>query len=57
MSNNNHMMTEDFKRYSRELGRKGHKYPGQEALKRMGVEKAVKRKYHDDYLDEQASKD
>jgi len=57
MADNNHMMTEDFKRLSRELGRKGHKYPGQEALKRMGVEKAVKRKYHDDYLDEQASKD
>jgi len=56
MSNNNHMMTEDFRKLSQELSRKGVKYPGVEAMKRMGVEKAVKKKYHDEYLEEQMRK-
>ena len=57
MSNDNkHMFTEDYKRLSRELGRKGVKHPGEAALQKMGVERAVKRKFHDDYLDEKARK-
>jgi len=56
MPNDNHMFTDDYKKLSRELGRKGHKYPGEEALKRMGVERAVKKKYHDEYLDKKARK-
>ena len=50
------MFTDDYKKLSRELSRKGVRHPGAEALKRMGVEKAVKKKYHDDYLDEKARK-
>jgi len=56
MPNDNHMFTDDYKKLSRELSRKGVRHPGAEALKRMGVEKAVKKKYHDDYLDEKARK-
>ena len=53
---NNHIYTEDYRKLSRHLSRKGVRHPGEEAMKRMGVERAVKRKYHDDYLDEKARK-
>ena len=56
MSNNNHMMTEDFRKLSQELSRRGYRYPGEEAMKKMGIEKAVKKKYHDEYLEEQMRK-
>jgi len=53
MADNNHMFTDDFKRLSRDLSRKGVRRPGVVALKKMGIEKAVKRKYHDEYLEKQ----
>ena len=56
MSNDNHIYTEDFRRLSRELSKKGVSHPGAEAMKLLGVEKSVKKKYHDDYLDEKARK-
>lgn len=52
----NHIYTSEFIALSRELSRKGVKYPGEVALKRMGVEKAVKKRYHDYYLDKKLEK-
>ena len=51
MSKINHMLTEDCKRLARELSHRGHKHPGERAMQLLGEEKAVKRKYHDEYLD------
>ena len=56
MTNDNHMFTEDFKKLSRELSMQGVRQPGVEAMKRMGIEKAVKKKYHDEYLDKKMRK-
>lgn len=56
MDNDNHIFTNDFRNLSRELGRRGVRNPGQVALKKMGVEKAVKKKFHDYYLDKQMQK-
>ncbi len=47
----NHMFTSEFRRLSRELERKGVPRPGDEAMKRLGVERAVKPRYHDEYLE------
>jgi len=56
MTNDNHIYTADFRKLSRELSRMGVKHPGAEALKLMGVEKAVKKKYHDEYLEKKMRK-
>jgi len=47
----NHIYTNEFRKLSRELSQKGVKHPGVEAMKKLGVEKSVKKKYHDDYLE------
>jgi len=51
-----HIYTSDFKKLSRELSRKGIRNPGVEAMKRLGIERSVKRKYHDDYLEKKMRK-
>ena len=56
MSDDNHIFTEDFKKLSRKLSSQGVKYPGEAAMKKMGIEKAVKKKYHDYYLDKKMRK-
>ena len=52
----NHIYTNDFRSLSRELSRRGVRHPGAEAMKRLGVEKSVKKKYHDEYLGQKARK-
>ena len=56
MTDDNHIYTQEFRQLSRELSRQGVKYPGVEALKKMGVEKAVKKRYHDEYLEKKVRK-
>ena len=55
MSDDNHIFTNDFRKLSRDLSRRGVRNPGQVAMKKMGVEKAVKKRYHDYYLDKKIS--
>lgn len=56
MPNDNHIFTNDFRNLSRELSRQGVRHPGVEAMKKMGTEKAVKKKFHDYYLDKKMNK-
>jgi hypothetical protein len=56
MGNNNHIYTQEFINLSRKLSREGFRDPGSEAMKRMGIEKAVKKKYHDEYLENKMRK-
>jgi len=56
MSDDNHIYTREFLELSRDLSRKGHTRPGQEAMKLLGPERAVKKRYHDYYLDKKLQK-
>ena len=56
MSDDNHIFTKDFLNLSRRLSRRGVRNPGQAAMKKIGVEKSVKKRFHDYYLDKQMSK-
>lgn len=51
MSKDDHIFTDDFKKLSRDLSRRGVRHPGEEAMKKIGIERSVKKKYHDYYLD------
>lgn len=55
MSDDNHIYTGEFRAACRELEKKGipPARVGEEALKRLGIEKSVKKRYHDYYLDKQ----
>lgn len=55
MSDDNHIYTQEFRNLSRELSRRGVENPGRAALKKMGVARAVKKRYHDYYLDKKLS--
>lgn len=49
----NHIYTSEFRTLCRELEKKGCPalHVGREAMKRLGVERAVKKRYHDEYLE------
>lgn len=48
--------TSEFHNLCRELEKKGvnPKRVGHEAMRKLGIEKSIKKRYHDDYLDEKA---
>jgi hypothetical protein len=50
--------TLDFHNLCHELEKKGvhPKRVGAEAMKKLGIERSIKKRYHDDYLDEKARK-
>ena len=47
----NHIYTEEMRNLARQLSRKGCTEPGREAIKRLGIERSVKKKFYDYYLD------
>ncbi|MHC4677035.1 MAG: hypothetical protein ACYTBZ_31530 [Planctomycetota bacterium] len=51
MGKDDHIYTSEFRTACRELEKKGYPRPGDEAMKRLGIEKSVKKKFHDYYLD------
>jgi hypothetical protein len=55
MASDNHIFTNDFRNLSRKLSRRGVRNPGQAAMKKIGVEKAVKKRFHDYYLEKKMS--